>query len=94
MAENIDDISINYEDEEGTQLVKELEKVILSRGSWTTIVFLYQDLDRKTGEFGPQKATIRRYKKTGGVFRQQSKFNISGAKQGMQISEAMSKWFS
>ncbi len=94
MAENIDDISINYEDEEGTQLVKELEKVILSRGSWTTIVFLYQDLDRKTGEFGPQKATIRRYKKTGGVFRQQSKFNISGAKQGMQISEAMNKWFS
>ena len=94
MAENIDDITINYQDEEGTQLVKELEKVILSRGSWSTIIFLYQDLDRKTGEFGPQKATIRRYKKTGGVFRQQSKFNISGEKQGMQISEALSKWFS
>lgn len=93
MAENIDDISINYQDEEGTQLVKEIDKVILSRGSWSTIIFLYQDLDRKTGEFGPQKATIRRYKKTGGVFRQQSKFNISGAKQGMQISEALSNWF-
>ena len=93
MAENIDDISINYEDEEGTQLVKEVDKVILSRGSWSTIVFLYQDLDRKTGEFGPQKATIRRYKKTGGVFRQQSKFNISGAKQGLQISDALNKWF-
>ena len=94
MAENIDDISINYEDEEGTQLVKEIDKVILTRGSWCTIIFLYQDLDRKTGEFGPQKAAIRRYKKTGGVFRQQSKFNISGAKQGMQISEALSKWYS
>lgn len=94
MTENIDDISINFADEEGTQLVKELDKVILSRGSWCTIIFLYQDLDRKSGEFGPNKATIRRYKKTGGVFRQQSKFNISGEKQGLQISEALVKWFS
>jgi len=93
MAENIDDITINYQDEEGTQLVKEVDKVILSRGSWCTIVFLYQELDRKTNEFGPQKATIRRYKKSGGVYRQQSKFNISGEKQGLQISEALTKWF-
>ncbi len=94
MAENIDDISINYQDEDGTQLVKEIDKVILSRGSWCTIIFLYQEFDRKSGEFGPEKASIRRYKKTGGVYRQQSKFNISGAKQGGQISEALSKWFS
>ncbi|MDH5298106.1 MAG: hypothetical protein OEV91_03725 [Desulfobulbaceae bacterium] len=93
MAENIDDITINYEDEEGTQLIKEIDKDILSRGSWCTIIFLYQELDRKTGEFGESKVSIRRYKKTGGVYRQQSKFNISGQKQGLQISETLSKWF-
>lgn len=94
MAENIEDITINYEDEEGKRLVKENDKVILSRGSWCTIIFLYQELDRKSDEFGPAKVSIRRYKKSGGVYRQQSKFNISGEKQALQISEALTKWFS
>ncbi len=93
MAETIDDISINYEDENGTLLVKEIEKEVLTRGSWTTIMFLYQELDKKTGEYGPLKATIRRYKKQGGYFRPQSKFNISNKKQAIKISQILSRWF-
>ena len=94
MAEKIDDITINYEDESGEQLVKELDKVILTRGSWTTIMFMYQDIDRKTNQFGEPKVTIRRYKKSGNEFRQQSKFNITGRKQARQIVDILNKWFS
>lgn len=94
MAENIDDISINYEDDEGRLLVKELKKEVLTRGSWTTIMFLYQEMDKKTGDYGPPKATIRRYKKQGGYFRPQSKFNISNAKQALKIADVLSDWFS
>ncbi len=94
MAETIDDISISYEDESGNLVVKELQKEVLTRGSWTTIMFLYQELDRKTGEFGPAKATIRRYKKVGNSFRQQSKFNISNQKQALKIAEILTGWFS
>lgn len=93
MAEKIDDITVNYEDEYGKQLVKELDKVILTRGSWTTIVFMYQDRDRKTDQFGDPKVTIRRYKKSGNQFRQQSKFNISNKKQALQIADILNKWF-
>ena len=80
MAENIDDIHIEYV-EDDVVIIKENEKNVLSRGSWTTIMFLYQELDKKTGEFGPEKVSIRRYQKRNGVYRQQSKFNISSAKQ-------------
>ena len=94
MAEKIDDISIRYEDEDGKLIVKELEKEVLTRGSWTTILFLYQERDRKTDEFGPEKATIRRYRKQGGQFRPQSKFNISNKKQAEKIAEVLIRWFS
>ncbi len=94
MAEKIDDITINYEDESGKQLVKELDKVILTKGSWTTIMFMYQDVDRKTDRFGDPKVTIRRYKKSGNQFRQQSKFNITNKKQALKIVDTLNKWFS
>lgn len=93
MAENIDEITINFEDESGTLLVKELAKEVLTRGSWSTIMFLYQDYDSKTEGYSEPKATIRRYRKSGGQFRQQSKFNISGKKQARQISEILQKWY-
>ena len=66
MAETIEEISIHYE-EEGQVLRKELEKEVLSKGSWTTIMFLYQDLDRKSGDYGPRKVSIRRFQKREGV---------------------------
>ncbi len=94
MAENIDDISIRYEDENGNLIVKELEKEVLTRGGWTTIMFLYQELDRKTGEFGPPKVTIRRYRKQSGQFRPQSKFNISNKKQALKIAQVLKDWYS
>ena len=93
MVENIEDISVTYEDG-GETLVEELDKVILTRGSWTTILFKYREFDKKTEGMGPIKYTIRRYQKRSGVFRQQSKFNISSVKQARQIYEALGAWIS
>ncbi len=94
MASTIDEITINWVDEsDGKQKVKELKKEVLSRGSWTTIMFLYQDLDNKTSDFGPPKIRIQRYQKRGGEYRPQSKFNISSAKQAYQIIDVIEGWF-
>jgi len=90
--ETIDDITIKYMEDE-KEVVKEIDKVILSRGSWTTIMFKYQDFDRKKEDFGPVKVSIRRYQKTSGEFRQRSKFNISSAKQANQIIGTLQTWF-
>ena len=92
MAETIDEISIQYE-EEGQVLRKELEKEVLSKGSWTTIMFLYQDLDRKSGEFGPAKISIRRFQKREGVYLPRSKFEISSAAQARAIQSQIGNWF-
>jgi hypothetical protein len=91
-AENIDDITMRYEDD-GVEVVKELEKAVLTRGSWTTIMFKFQDLDKASGDFKPAKVSIRRYQKTGGEYRQRSKFNISSAKQAYQIIDILKQWF-
>ncbi len=94
MASTIDEISINWvDDSDGKQKVKELKKEVLSTGSWTTIMFLYQDLDNKTGDFGQPKIRIQRYQKRSGEYRPQSKFNISSAKQAYQIVDVIGQWF-
>ena len=90
-ASTVEDISINYE-EDGTLIVKELDKAILSKGAWTTILFRYQDFNRSKGEYGPDKYTIRRYQKRNGQYLPKSKFNISSAKQAKMIIETLSKW--
>ncbi len=93
MAETIEEITINYE-EDGKQIVKEIKKEVLSKGAWTTIMFFYQDLDRRTGDYNDPKISIRRYKKASGTYRQQSKFNIGSAKQAKQISDTINQWYS
>ncbi len=61
MAANIDEISIRYS-EDGIDVVKELDKQVLSKGAWTTIIFKYQDWDRSKQVYGPEKYSIRRYR--------------------------------
>lgn len=91
MAETIDELTVEYTDE-GIVTTKELDKVVLSKGAWSTILFRYQDWDRKKQEYGPEKYTIRRYQKRSGEYRQQSKFNISSKDQAKQLIEALQNW--
>ena len=92
MAETIDDITIAfYQDDRN--VLHQLDKVVLTRGNWTTIMFLYQELNKKTNEYEAPKVSIRRYQKRGGIYKQQSKFNISSAKQGREISKILTQWF-
>lgn len=92
MSETIDDINIDWFDEENKQIVKQLKKEVLTRGSWTTIVFMYQERNRQTDEFGPPKIRVGRYQKRSGKFMPQSKFNISSVKQAKQIQEILGDW--
>ena len=91
MAAEINDLTVNYE-EEGTLIVKEMDKEILSKGAWTTIMFRYKDLNRTSGEYGPDKYTIRRYQKQKGQYLPKSKFNISSKAQAQKMVEILSRW--
>jgi len=91
MASNIDDISIRYS-EDGIDVVKELDKQVLSKGAWTTIIFKYQDWDRSKQAYGPEKYSIRRYQKRNGEYLPKSKFNISSRAQAEKVVEVLQGW--
>ena len=93
MAETIDELSYNYEDE-GVLVRKELDKVVLTKGSWATIMFLYQELDKASSKFRAPKIAIVRFKKFRGAYRKQSSFNVSSEKQARQITDVFEKWYS
>ena len=91
MAETVDELTVKYM--EGDEMtVKELDKIVLTKGAWATLMFRYKDLDRKSGDFGPDKYTIRRYQKRNGEYSQRSKFNISSKAQAESIIAALTKW--
>ena len=91
MAATVDELKVNYE-EDGRIVSKEIDKVILTKGAWSTVIFRYQDLDRKTEEFGPDKFSIRRYQKRNGEYQYKSKFNISSRDQATKIVNALNSW--
>ena len=91
MASTPEELSISYT-EDGTEIVKELDKVILSKGAWTTILFRYQEWNRAKDSYGPDKYSIRRYQKRSGEYLPKSKFNISSKEQAKAIIEALQNW--
>jgi len=93
MNATIEELTINYE-EDGVQIVRETGKEVLSKGAWTTILYRYNNLDRKTSEFGKDMYTIRRYQKRQGEYLMKSKFNISSTDQAKKIIDILSKWTS
>jgi hypothetical protein len=92
MAETLEELTYDYEDE-GTQVRKQIDKVVLTKGSWATVMFLFQELDRAKGKFRPPKMAIVRFKKSKGTYRKQSSFNISNEKQARQIVEVFEAWY-
>ena len=91
MTEKLEDLTVAYS-EGGMETIQELDKVVLSKGAWTTILFRYRDWDRAKEAWGPEKYSIRRYQKRNGEYRQQSKFNISSRAQAEAIIEALQGW--
>lgn len=91
MATTPDELTVSYTDG-GQEVVKELDKQILTKGAWTTIIYRYQDWNNTKQEYGPDKFTIRRYQKRNGEYQQKSKFNISSKDQANKIIEALSNW--
>jgi len=91
MATDVDELTVTYT-EDGIETVKELDKKVLTKGAWSTVIYRYQDWNRAKEEYGPDKYTIRRYQKRNGEYQQKSKFNISSKDQAEKIIEALQDW--
>ena len=91
MASSVEELTISYT-EDGIEVVKELDKQVLTKGAWSTVIYRYQDWNRSKEEYGPDKYTIRRYQKRNGEYMPKSKFNISSKDQAKSIIAALEKW--
>ena len=91
MSSDLNELTINYE-EDGVLLVKELDKEVLSKGAWTTILYRYQNWNKGKGEYSKDMYTIRRYQKREGEYLPKSKFNISSLEQAQKIITVLQKW--
>lgn len=91
MNATVEELTINYE-EGDILVVKELDKAILSKGAWATVVFRYQQWEKAKNAYSADRYSIRRYKKTDGEYRAQSKFTISSPDQAEKLIEILSGW--
>lgn len=91
MAAEVEELTVNYT-EDGVDLVKELDKIVLSKGAWATIIYRYQDWNRAKNAYGPDRYSIRRYQKRNGQYMPKSKFNISSKDQAEKIIAALQQW--
>jgi hypothetical protein len=92
MAETLEELTYDYEDE-GVLVRKEIDRAVLTKGGWATVMFLFQELDRQKGKFRAPKMAIVRFKKSKGSYRKQSSFNISNEKQARQIAGVFEQWY-
>jgi len=91
MASTVEELTVEYV-ENGVTTVKQLGKEVLSKGAWATVIFKYQDWVPSQNEYSEVKFTIRRYRKVDGIYKQQSKFNISSVDQAKKIIEVLTGW--
>ena len=91
MSSTIEELTVNYE-EDGVEVVRELDKAVLTKGTWATLVFRYQQWEPAKEAYSEDKYTIRRYRKMGGEYRAQSKFNVSGKEQAQKLIDILGEW--
>jgi hypothetical protein len=91
MAEHVNDLTVSYE-EDGRVVVEEIDKAILSKGAWATILYKYREYDRRKEEMGKVKFSLRRYQKRNGIYQQKGKFNISSEDQATAIVDTLGTW--
>ncbi len=91
MSATVEELTVEYE-EDGVVVIKELDKAVLSKGAWATVIFRYQQWEKAKEAYSQDKFVIRRYQKTGGEYHSKSKFNISSVDQAEKIVTILSGW--
>jgi len=91
MASTVDDLTIDYT-EDDKLIIRQLDKEVLTKGAWSTIVYRFEEWNRTKEEYGPNKYSIRRYQKRNDEYRQKSKFNITNRGQAEKLIAILQKW--
>jgi hypothetical protein len=90
-VDSLDELTYDVE-EDGVLVRRQLERVVLARGPWATLLFLYDELDRGTGAFGAPKVSVTRFQKWRGGYRRHSAFPLANGAQARELAEVLARW--
>ncbi len=91
MASTIDELTIDYS-EDDKLIIRQLDKEVLTKGAWSTVIYRFEEWNRTKEEYGPNKYSIRRYQKRNDEYRQKSKFNITNRGQAEKLITILQRW--
>src|ERR1700749_2332702 len=77
---------------DGVVVGGELYRAVLARGSWATVMFLYEERERRTGAFGAPRMAVVRFQKWRGGWRKHAAFNVVGAEQARELLAVFERW--
>jgi len=81
MASDVNEITINYK-EDGLLIVKELDRVILSKGAWAAIRFRYQQWEPASNAYGPERYSAATARSRANTSRRRNSIFQAGSRQG------------
>ena len=92
MAETLEELTYDYE-EDGTLVRKEIDRVVLTKGGWATMMFLFQELDLERDAWQPAKVAIVRFQKVRGLWKKHAAWNLAGADEAHAVAAQLGAWF-
>jgi hypothetical protein len=92
MVETLDELSYDVE-EDGVLVRRQVDRVVVARGAWATVMFLYEELDRATGAFRAPKIAVARFKKLRGAYRRHSVFTLASIAEARALTDVFERWF-
>jgi hypothetical protein len=91
MVETLEELTYDHE-EDGVLVRKQLDRVILTKGAWATVMFLFQERDRESDTFRAPKLAVVRFKKLRGAYRKHLAFTLVNDEQARRLSETLAAW--
>jgi hypothetical protein len=88
--DDIDDVSFEVE-ADGRLVRRQLARQVLSRGSWPTALYLYQELDPRTEAWRPAKVALVRFQSKRGQLRKHASITL-GAAQAREVAARLTEW--
>jgi hypothetical protein len=88
----VDELTVRFE-EDGVLKVRELDKRVLSQGTWATVAFLSQELDLQTQQWRAPRVTVRRYRKRGQGYVVDKHITLTSPAQATALADTILSWF-
>ncbi len=96
LPQTVEDLTIAREGDDRMAPRRELNKKVLTKGAWATVVYKYEELIRnKKGEnWSNPRIALVRYRKLKGSFRYQKEFAISNLDHARELHATLGPWLS